>query len=111
MEAFSVSNTSAAIETETAMNTYRQEPSQEIRIWKAKKGQDLVNIIKDWSEDENIPVSWNTQDDYELDYDVFISGTFENALNVLLTKGLQNAPEYKLSASPYHLYIGNEHAQ
>ena len=121
-EAFSVSDTTPTIinwdegktnsdnpaANSTAENSaYRTAPSNEIKIWKAKKGQDLVDIIEEWSAEENISTSWNADTDQELDYDVFISGTFENAVDVLLSKGLKNAPKYTLSKSPYHLHMGD----
>lgn len=122
-EAFSVSDTTPVIinwqedetnsegtgmdKTATTDSTYRAAPSNEIKIWKAKKGQDLVDIIEEWSAEENISTSWNANTDQELDYDVFISGTFENAVDVLLSKGLRNAPNYTLSKSPYHLHMGD----
>jgi len=121
-EAFSVSDTtptiidwqeneanaeSAANSLATEQSSYRTAPSNEIKIWKAKKGQDLADIIEEWSAEENISTSWNADADQELDYDVFISGTFENAVDVLLSKGLKNAPEYTLSKSPYHLHMGD----
>ena len=121
-EAFSVSDTTPTIinwdegeansdnpaaNSTTENSTYRTAPSNEIKIWKAKKGQDLADIIAEWSAEENISTSWNADTDQELDYDVFISGTFENAVDVLLSKGLKNAPEYTLSKSPYHLHMGD----
>lgn len=76
-----------------------------MRVWQAKKGTSLKTVLKEWGAEENISISWDTDQTYKIDQDTFISGTFENALDVLLSKGLKNAPAYKISEAPYQLQI------
>lgn len=93
-------------EEKSAAHFYRTLPSNNVRVWQAKKGASLKTVLEQWGAKENIAIAWETNQKYKIDQDTFISGTFENAIDVLLSKGLKNAPAYKLSETPYHLQIG-----
>ncbi len=87
---------------------FRAEPSKIIRVWQAKKGANLQKTLTDWSAQENVKFSWNTETKYRLSKDVFISGTFENAINILFSKGLKDAPNHALkSDGAYGLQISD----
>ena len=86
--------------------SYLKTPSNIIRVWQAKKGANLQKILSDWSMQENVKFSWNTKQKYRLSKDIFISGTFENAINVLFSKGLETPPDHKLEKETgYELII------
>ncbi|MGH1403888.1 MAG: TcpQ domain-containing protein [Alphaproteobacteria bacterium] len=80
---------------------FRTTKSGEIRIWRAEKGNKLEDILQEWSSTENIELVWNQDKNTRLDKDVFISGTFQNAIDVLFSKGLKQAPEYTLETQPH----------
>lgn len=85
---------------------YRTKASNKIMVWEAKRGKNLEKIVKEWSEKENIQLIWDAPKDYELKTNIFINGTFQNAIEVLFTKGLKNAPDFILSEDKeYKLYI------
>ncbi len=84
-------------ESEITVPTFRQEPSNAIKVWEAKRGSDLGELLSQWSEEENIKFTWAVSENYKLDKDIFISGTYKNAINVLFAKGVKNAPSYTLS--------------
>ena len=84
---------------------YRTDPPNKIRVWHAKKGQKLHATLEKWCSSENIELSWSLSEELKLNKDVFISGTFENAINVLMTKGIINAPEHSLQNTPHYTLI------
>lgn len=87
---------------------YRKKPSKLIRVWQARQGNNLQRVMEDWSAEERIAFEWKAMQRYKLDHDVFISGTFKNAINILLKKGLKQAPDYALSETPYTLSVSAE---
>lgn len=90
-------------------HSFRTQPSDKIRIWQAKKGARLKKILEKWAETENIQMVWTGSEDYRVNKDVFISSTFENAVDVLITKSIKNAPAYRMHDAPdYALYIESE---
>ncbi len=84
---------------------FRSEPSNKIRVWKAKSGANLKSVLTEWSKQENVLLQWDTEEKYRLDYDVFISGTFESAIDVLLSRGLKDSPDYEIGIDPYAISI------
>ena len=88
--------------------TFREEPSNKILIWQAKRSSNLKDILAEWSEKERVSFVWEAKDDYVLDYDVFISGTYKNAIDILFKKGLKRAPKYVLSEAPYSISVLEE---
>jgi hypothetical protein len=84
---------------------FRDIPSNKIRVWEARRNSNLQNILSEWSAKERVPLKWNATDKYTLDYDVFISGTFQNAIDILFKKGLKSAPEYAFSEYPYEISV------
>lgn len=86
-------------------NKFRKKPSEKIRIWQAKSNSHLQKVIEEWSRLEGIALSWDITEKYVLDYDVFISGTYKNAIGILFKKGLKRAPKYVLSEEPYNISV------
>ncbi len=90
-----------------ASTDLRNAPSNNIKIWEAKRGSSLEKIVTKWCDQEKIKLTWSLPDDRKISKDIFISGTFKNAINVLLSKGVENIPEYSLNKTPnYELVIG-----
>ncbi len=87
---------------------FREVPSNKIRIWEAKENSNLQKVLIEWSAKERVPFAWNATEKYVLDYDVFISGTYQNAIDILFKKGLKRAPEYALSEAPYSISVQEE---
>ena len=87
-------------------SSFRMEPSDTIKIWEAGRKSDLRKILSQWSDKENIELVWNASENYMLDKDIFISGTFKNAIDILFSKGLKNPPKHVLAQAPsYNLRI------
>ncbi len=97
-----VENVIQSVQEEITPETdaHRTEPSNEIRLWTAKNGQNLKALIEEWSTQENIHLVWNAPDDYEISKKTIINGTFKNAVDVLLTQGVKNAPKYSVAQTP-----------
>ncbi len=82
------------------------KPSNRNIVWEAKKGKALYDILAQWCEEENVDLVWNLDNkDIELSSNIFINGTFKNAVDVLLSKGVKNAPQHQISLDPYQLTI------
>ena len=96
------------VEAPEQVSHYLEKPSNKIRIWQAKSKSGLQTIIEEWSAKERVPLAWKATKEYALDYDVFISGTYKNAVDILFKKGLKRAPEYVLSETPYGLSVQKE---
>ena len=87
------------IQIETAaeeISPFRDAPSNALRVWEAKRKSSLYETVKAWCAEENVKFVWDASESYTLDKDIFINGTFKNALNILFSKGLTNAPQYTL---------------
>ncbi len=98
----------AHVETPTdtsADHSFMKQPSNKIRIWEAKRGMSLERIMKKWQAVENIQIIWDTSDKYKLSKDIFISGTFQNAVDVLFSQGFKNGPKHSLEDATYTLHI------
>lgn len=78
-------------------------PKADIHVWQAKKGKDLKHVLTRWSVVENVELDWAAKKDYTLNKDIFVSGTFDNALDILFSRGVQSPPEYDLSLSPEYV--------
>ncbi len=88
----------------THKTDYRTDKPQDVLIWQVEKGSDLRKTMASWCKKQNIELSWNNPLDYKIDKDVFISGTFENAVEVLFSKGLVEAPLYQIKTSPHYAF-------
>ncbi len=94
---------------EKAVRTFRSQPSGELLVWEARKGANVKKIIKKWAKKENIELIWHGDRNYRVDKDVFISGTFSNAIEILLTTSVDHAPSYQFNDDPdYALVIDGE---
>ena len=78
-------------------HTYSNSPSKSVVLWEAKRGMSLYDVVQEWSAKENVKLVWNARPNYELESNILIKGTFENAIGVLFSKGLRNAPEFVVS--------------
>lgn len=77
------------------------------RIWEAKQGASLKDVLSQWSAEAGIDLVWKAQQDYKVDSGVLINGTFPNAVKVLFLHGLNPAasPRHNLSAAGDSLVI------
>ncbi|PCJ99016.1 MAG: hypothetical protein COA45_06110 [Zetaproteobacteria bacterium] len=90
----------------TTTSSLRVAPSNTIEIWEANRKSNLRTILNKWSAQENIELVWDASENYTLDKDIFISGTFKNAIDILFSKGLNASPKYALAQTPsYSLRI------
>ena len=92
----------------TPANQHREQPSNKIKLWEAKSGQNLKEIIEKWSAEENIHLVWDAMENYEISQKTIINGTFKNAVDVLFTKGVKDAPVYSLTEAPVYEIRVNE---
>lgn len=60
------------------------------RTWRAVRGDSLKTVLTDWSEMAGVELYWSSQFDYPLDSSVKMRGSFEDAVQNLLT-GLRDA--------------------
>lgn len=84
---------------------FRTDAPQDVLIWQVEKGSDLRKTMTKWCEQQNIELLWSNASEFALEKDVFISGTFENAVEVLFSKGLNDAPEYSILTEPHYIFI------
>lgn len=70
-----------------------------IEVWEGGKGETLRTVLRKWASRANVDLSWEAEYDYPLQAAISFTGTFEEAVRLLLV-GLQNA-----SPQPY----GNLH--
>lgn len=80
-----------------AYSPYRATPSNEVKVWDVKSGASLQSILQKWAQDENVQIMWETAQDYDVNTTLFINGTFENAVEVLLSKGVDTPPNYTIT--------------
>lgn len=93
-------------EENPSISSLRIKPSNTVEVWEANRKTNLHTVLSKWSEKENIELIWDTDEGYILDKDIFISGTFKNAIDILFSKGLKNPPQYLLEDTPsYKLSI------
>ncbi len=71
-------------------------PSNNTIVWEADRGTNLRLLLTKWCKEENIKFVWDTDESYKLDKDIFISGTFKSAIEIVFSKGLEDAPLYSL---------------
>ncbi len=84
----------------------KAEPSNAILVWEGKKGRSLKSILEKWCASENIELVWDAgANDIDLSSNIFVNGTFKNAVDVLLTKGVSNPPAYEITLDPYQIHI------
>jgi hypothetical protein len=60
------------------------------KTWRAVRGDSLRDVLIDWSEQAGVDLTWDSEYDYPLQASARIEGTFEDAVQSLLT-GLQDA--------------------
>ena len=78
----------------------KKKPSNKIKVWEAKRGSDLKNVLEKWAQEEDVPLIWNASESYVLDKNVFINGTFKNAAHILFSQGLKNPPKHIFLEEP-----------
>ncbi|MCB1784080.1 MAG: TcpQ domain-containing protein [Alphaproteobacteria bacterium] len=77
------------------------------RVWEAKQGSSLKEILSSWSSQTGVKLVWQPERDYKLSSNVLISGSYENAVKVLFSKAVQNGPHFSFSAEQGQLVIQN----
>jgi len=68
-----------------------------MRVWEAKKGASLKELLYEWSTQSGVSLAWEDGRDYKLSSNIYISGTYENALKVLFSKAVQDGPKYSFT--------------
>lgn len=90
-------------------NSFRSIPSGDILVWEARKGANVKRVLEKWAKLENIDFTWTGSEKYTVDKDVFISGTFGNAVEILLDTSVKHAPNYTfVTEENYSLLIDAE---
>ncbi|MBI1301405.1 MAG: hypothetical protein GC137_07075 [Alphaproteobacteria bacterium] len=91
---------------------FRDSPSNKIDVWNARRKTTLKDALLTWCAQEKIHCILKTKNMYELERDVFINGTFKNAIDILFSKGLRKPPEYKIvnDGEDYRLIVQDESA-
>ena len=62
---------------------------QKVRTWSVKRNSDLKSTLASWSRQAGVGLQWNADRNFRVDYMVWVDGTFEEALAVLM-KGYAN---------------------
>lgn len=83
------------VEVSAEDSPFRFQPSGEILVWEARKGARVKRVLEKWAKTENIDFSWVGPADSKIDKDVFISGTFSNAVDILMDTSVNNPPKYR----------------
>lgn len=80
----------------------------ENKVWEAKQGSSLKDILYKWSKETGVNLIWNAERDYTLSSNVLISGTYESAVKVLFSKAVKGGPRYSFTSEGVpELTIGN----
>lgn len=89
----------ASVKQEVAAKVDQEQTDSQPRIWEAKQGDSLKKILSDWSNQANVELNWGAAHDYPLSSNVFINGTYSNAVKILFTHGFDKgeAPAHRLS--------------
>lgn len=92
--------------------TFRDSPSNKIDVWNARRKTTLKDALLTWCAQEKIHCILKTKNMYELERDVFINGTFKNAIDILFSKGLRKPLEYKIvnDGENYRLVVQDDSA-
>ena len=90
-------------------SAFINQPSDEIITWEAGSGSNLQEVLKIWSQKENVRFNWNASKSYVLDKNIFISGTFKNALDIILSTGIKNPPTHIITQSPSYSLLIEDH--
>lgn len=69
---------------------------KKIQIWEGSEGSTLKSTLADWSKQSGVKVNWSAKNNPDLETDIFVSGTLENALKTVFTMGVKEAPQYTL---------------
>ena len=63
--------------------------TQQVRTWSVKRNADLKSTLASWSRQAGVGLQWNADRNFSIDYMVWVDGTYEEALAVLM-KGYAN---------------------
>ncbi len=55
-----------------------------VKTWKVKKNSDLKSTLEKWSEEAGIQLDWKMEQDYQINYMVWVDGSFQEAISVLM---------------------------
>ena len=100
----------AAAKTETPVKTAMLSPKvdvKKIQVWEAGEGSGLKRVLRKWSEQAGYTLEWKTEKRLELEMDMYINGTVENALKTLFSLGIKDGPSYALDAQKGVLTISD----
>ncbi len=67
------------------------------KLWQATQGESLRTILTTWSQRAGFSLVWQSPQDFSITSDILVTGSFENALDILMHYGLGSAaPSYEL---------------
>ena len=67
------------------------------RLWQAAQGESLRTILTAWSQRAGFALVWQSPKDFNVNSDILVTGSFENALDILMNYGVgKSAPSYTI---------------
>jgi YD repeat-containing protein len=58
--------------------------TQQVRTWNVKRNSDLKSTLAGWTRQAGVGLQWNADRNFRVDYMVWVDGTFEEAIDVLM---------------------------
>ena len=58
--------------------------TQQVRTWNVKRNSDLKSTLAGWTRQAGVGLQWNADRNFRVDYMVWVDGTFEEAIAVLM---------------------------
>ncbi|MBL8641260.1 MAG: TcpQ domain-containing protein [Alphaproteobacteria bacterium] len=74
----------------SALPTPPTSPTQAIETWRARKGENLRNVLTRWAARESVDLKWNSKSTPDLSKDFSFVGKFEDAVAKLLEEATGN---------------------
>lgn len=78
-------------------HSLRTAPSNTVDIWTAHRTARLKDVLKAWSAKENIDFQWDVKKRVKMNKEIYVNGTFENALKIVFSRGIDETLEYSLT--------------
>ncbi len=92
-------NTAAPLPGTLPETTAPASPTQPIETWRARKGENLKNVLTRWAARESIDLNWNSKSAPDLSKDFSFVGKFEEAVEKLLQEATGNHLQSQLKDS------------
>ena len=83
----------APAQPRSAINSY----SKGEKLWQAAQGESLRTILTAWSQRAGFALVWQSPQDFHVNSDILVTGSFENAIDILMNYGVgKSAPNYTI---------------